>query len=399
MNTKTFIPIFLIFVTISIVSLSGCERIQQVILSEPTPSDAVSTVKIGVIHPSGLAPSFIKGAELARTQVNESGGLLRMPVEFIVMDNQGDSELPDAAESVRIAKALIEQEGVVAILGPLLSTNAIQVGPVVTKLRRPLITGSSGEGSSGEKVTSTGEFVFITVAPSAVQGMKTAQFALHPTELNAKTAATIRQAGDVYSSVVADAFEENFQKLGGELVASEVYQHGDRNFTAQLTNIQAAAPDVLLIAGFNPEIPLFALEVRNMNIDAIFIGTNGWDEPDKLLGTLDDNAPLEGSYFTRNFNVGHVSAPAFVKAYTAMYMEPPDAPSARGYDAMLLLAHAIKNAGTLDPDAIRDALAATTNYQGATAILYLDENRHPIKYLELYRIRNGKIELYKVITP
>ena len=395
MKTK----IFLTLITILVISVSGCERIQQVILSESAPSDAVSTVKIGVIHPSGLAPNFIKGAELARSQINEAGGLLGMPVEFIVMDNQGDSELPDAAESVRIAKALIEQEDVVAILGPLLSTNAIQVGPVVTELRRPLITGSSGEGSSGEKVTSTGEFVFITVAPSAVQGMKTAQFALHPTELNAKTAATIRQAGDLYSSVVADAFEENFQKLGGELVASEVYQHGDRNFTAQLTKIQAAAPDVLLIAGFNPEIPLFALEVRNMNIDAIFIGTNGWDEPDKLLGTLDDNAPLEGSYFTRNFNVGHVSAPAFVKAYTAMYLEPPDAPSARGYDAMSLLAFAIKNAGTLDPDAIRDALAATTNYQGATAILYFDENRHPIKYLELYKIRNGKIELYKVITP
>ena len=394
MNTKTFIPIFLAFVAISIISVSGCERIQHVILSESVTPDPVSTVKVGVIHPSGLAPNFIKGAELARSQVNAAGGLLGIPVEFIVMDNQGDSELPNAAESVHIAKLLVEQEGVVAILGPLLSTNAMQVGPVVTELRRPIIT-----GSSGEKVTSTGGFVFITVAPSSVQGAKTAQFALDPVELNAKTAATIRHTGDVYSSVVVDAFEENFQKFGGKLVASEVYQQGDRNFTAQLTKIQATAPDVLLIAGFNPEVPLFALEARNIDIDAIFIGTNGWDEPDKLLGTLDDNAPLEGSYFTRGFNVGSVSAPAFVKAYTAMYMEPPDGPSARGYDAMSLLAIAIKNAGTLDPDAVRDALANTTNYQGATAILYFDENRHPVKYLELYRIRNGRIELYKVITP
>ena len=394
MNTKTFIPIFLTFVAISIISVSGCERIRHVIMSETLTPDTVSPVRVGVIYPSGLAPNFIKGAELARSQVNEAGGLLGMPVEFIVMDNQGDSELPDAAESVHIAKLLIEQGGVVAILGPLLSTNSMRVGPVVTELRHPIIT-----GSSGEEVTSTGEFVFITVAPSSVQGAKTARFALDSVELNAKTAATIRQAGDAYSSIVADAFEENFQKFGGELVASEVYRHGDRNFTAQLTKIQAAAPDVLLIAGFNPEIPLFALEVRNMDIDAIFIGTNGWDEPDKLLGTLNDNAPLEGSYFTRNFNVGSVSAPAFVKAYTAMYMEPPDAPSARGYDAMSLLALAIKNAGTLDPDAVRDALANTINYQGATAILHFDENRHPVKYLELYKIRNGRIELYKVITP
>ena len=317
-----------------------------------------------------------------------------MQIEFVIMDNQGNREFPDAAESVRIAKALIQEEGVVAILGPLLSTNSMQVGPVVTELRRPIIT-----GSSGEKVTSTGEFVFITVAPSSVQGATTAQFALDPVELNAKTAATIRQAGDVYSSAVADAFEANFQELGGTLVASEVYQHGDRDFAAQLEKIKAAAPDVLLIAGFSPEIPLVALQVRNMGIDATFIGTNGWDEPDKLFGTLDDNAPLEGSYFTRGFNVESPSAAPFVEAYAAMFTEPPDGPSAWGYDAMSLLALAIKNAGTLEPDAVRDALANTTNYQGASAISRFDENRHPIKSLELYTIRNGQIELYKIVNP
>jgi branched-chain amino acid transport system substrate-binding protein len=357
----------------------------------------MATVKIGVIQPSGLGPNFTKGAELARSQINEAGGLLGMPVEFIVMDNQGDSELPDATESVRIAKALIEQEGVVAILGTLLSTNSMQVGQVVTELRRPIITGSSGE--SGEKVTSTGEFVFLTVAPSSVQGARTAQFALDPVELNAKTAATIRQAGDVYSSAVADAFEENFQKLGGELVASEIYQHGDRDFDAQLTRIKTSAPDVLLIAGFSPEIPLLALQARNMGIDATFIGTNGWDEPDKLLGTLDDNAPLEGSYFTRDFSIDSPDAAPFVEAYTAMYMEPPDGPSAWGYDAMVLLTLAIKNAGTLEPDAVRDALANTTDYQGASTISRFDENRHPLKGLTFYTIRNGQIELYKVVEP
>ena len=390
MNTKTF----LILIAFLIISLSGCERVRQIVTPDTSTSDTMSTIKVGVIQPSGLAPNFTKGAELARAKVNNSGGLLGMQVEFIVMDNQGDREFPDAAESVRIARALIEQEGVVAILGPLLSTNSMQVGPVVTQLRRPIIT-----GSSGEKVTSTGEFVFITVAPSSVQGATTAQFALNPTELNAKTAATIRQFGDVYSDAVADAFEENFQKLGGELVASEIYQHGDRDFSAQLAKIKAGTPDVLLIAGFSPEIPLLALQARDMGIDATFIGTNGWDEPDKLLGTLDDNAPLEGSYFTRDFSIDSPDAAPFVAAYTAMYMESPDGPSAWGYDAMALLTLAIKNAGTLEPDAVRDALANTTDYQGASTISRYDENRHPLKGLTLYTIRNGQIELYKVVNP
>ena len=390
MNTKTF----LILIAFLIISLSGCERVQHIVTPDTSTSDTMSTIKVGVIQPSGLAPNFTKGAELARAKVNNSGGLLGMQIEFIVMDNQGEREFPDTAKSVRIARALIEQEGVVAILGPLLSTNSMQIGPVVTELQRPIIT-----GSSGEKVTSTGEFVFITVAPSSVQGATTAQFALNPAELNAKTAATIRQFGDVYSDAVADAFEENFQKLGGELVASEIYQHGDRDFDAQLTSIKTAAPDVLLIAGFSPEIPLLALQARNMGIDATFIGTNGWDEPDKLLGTLDDNAPLEGSYFTRDFSIDSPDAAPFVEAYTVMYMEPPDGPSAWGYDAMALLTLAIKNAGTLEPDAVRDALANTTDYQGASTISRYDENRHPLKGLTLYTIRNGQIELYKVVNP
>ena len=390
MNAKIFLPIIAIF----IISLSGCERVQHVITPGMSTSDTLSTVKIGVIQPSGLAPNFTKGAELARAQVNNSGGLLGRQVEFIVMDNQGEHEFPDPTESVHIARVLIEQEGVVAILGPLLSTNSMQIGPVVTELRRPIIT-----GSSGEKVTSTGEFVFITVAPSSAQGATTAQFSLSPTGLNAKTAATIRQFGDVYSGAVADAFEKSFQKLGGELVASEVYQHGDRDFTAQLTKIKTGSPDVLLIAGFSPEIPLMALQARNMGIDATFIGTNGWDEPDKLLGTLDDNAPLDGSYFTRDFSIDSPAAAPFVDAYTAMYMEPPDGPSAWGYDAMSLLSVAIKNAGTLAPDAVRDAIANTTHYQGASTISRFDENRHPLKNLTLYTIRDGQIELHKVINP
>ena len=166
MKTKIFLPL----IAILFISISGCERIRQIVAPDVSAPEPISTIKVGVIQPSGLAPNFTRGAELARTQVNDAGGLLGIPVEFIVMDNQGDREFPDPDESVRIAKALIQEEGVVAILGPLLSTNSMQVGPVVTELQRPIIT-----GSSGEKVTLTGEFVFITVVPSSIQGATTAQ--------------------------------------------------------------------------------------------------------------------------------------------------------------------------------------------------------------------------------
>ena len=133
MNAKSGISSFLILFTIFAITISGCEKLDQVITQT-----SISSIKVGVIQPSGLAPSFTKGVELARTQVNDSGGLLGMQVEFIVMDNQGDRDFPDVDESIGIAKTLIEDGGVVAILGPLLSTNSTQVGPVVTELKTPL---------------------------------------------------------------------------------------------------------------------------------------------------------------------------------------------------------------------------------------------------------------------
>ena len=394
MNLKVFTLALISLVSIWFVCLSGCDEARQVVSSEVSAPSDVPVVKIGVIQPSGIAVSFTKGAELAKTQINDRGGVLGMQVEFLIRDNQGTRDLPDAAESIRLARELIEQEGIVALLGPLFSTNSEQVGPVVTQLRRPMIPASSGQNVT----TAGGEFVFLIVAPSSVQAATMAEFVTKEDELNVKTAAILLQTEDVYSENVAGAFEESFQVSGGEIIGNEVYQRGDRNFDAQLMNIKAAAPDALFISGFNPEVPLVMAQAREMGIKSIFIGGDGWDEPEKLLGTLDDNASLEGSYFVRDFSTESPEAAPFVEAYTAMFMMPPDGPAAWGYDAMSVLAIAMENAGILEPDAIRDAIASITDYQGAAAIAGYDADRHPIKSVAIHTIRNGQIVLYKTVS-
>ena len=394
MNLKVFTLALISLVSIWFVCLSGCDEARQVVSSEVSAPSDVPVVKIGVIQPSGIAVSFTKGAELAKTQINDRGGVLGMQVEFLIRDNQGTRDLPDAAESIRLARELIEQEGIVALLGPLFSTNSEQVGPVVTQLRRPMIPASSGQNVT----TAGGEYVFLIVAPSSVQAATMAEFVTKEDELNVKTAAILLQTEDVYSENVASAFEESFQVSGGEIIGNEVYQRGDRNFDTQLMNIKAAAPDALFISGFNPEVPLVMAQAREMGIKSIFIGGDGWDEPEKLLGTLDDNASLEGSYFVRDFSTESPEAAPFVEAYTAMFMMPPDGPAAWGYDAMSVLAIAMENAGILEPDAIRDAIASITDYQGAAAIAGYDADRHPIKSVAIHTIRNGQIVLYKTVS-
>ncbi len=390
MNAK----IFLTFLVIIIVSFTGCERVKQLITSDALSTDAASTVKIGVIQPSGYYTGFAQGAELARTQINARGGVLGKHIEFIVMDNQGTRLVPDAAESVRIVKTLIEQEDVVAILGPIFSNNSIQVGPIVQQLQRPIIP-----GSAGDHVTAAGDFVFLVVPPTSVHGTVIAQFAIDVSELSAATAATLRQSESAYTESLMQAFEENFRKLGGEIVASEVYGVGDKTFDAQLTSIKATAPDVLYIAGVIPDIHFAMAQAREIGIEAIFLGSGSWDESEKLFNILADNAPLEGAYFTADFSPELPSGEHFVKAYTELFMIPPDSAAASGYDAMSLLASAMEKAQTLTPSTVRDALSHITNFQGATFISHYDVNRHPVKSVVINTIRNGQVELYKVVEP
>lgn len=388
------IKIFIVFIAILIVSFTGCERTQQIISTDIATPDATSTIKIGVIQPSGYYTGFAQGAELARTQINTGGGVLGKQIEFIVMDNQGARAVPDAEESVRIAKTLIEQKDVVAILGPIFSNNSIQVGPVVQHLRRPIIP-----GSAGDHVTAAGDFVFLVVPPTSAHGAVIAQFAIDPSELSAATAAILRQTESAYTESLTQAFEENFQKLGGEIVASEVYGIGDKTFDTQFTNIKAAAPDVLYIAGVIPDIHFAMAQAREIGIEATFLGPGSWDESEKLFNILADNAPLEGAYFTADFSPELPSAEHFVQAYTALFTTPPDSAAASGYDAMSLLASAIETAQTLTPSAVRDALSSITDFQGATFMSHYNANRHPVKGVVINTIRNGQVELRKVIDP
>lgn len=389
MNRNVMMLSILTSILILGISLLGCERIPQI-----TTPETKTTIRIGIIQPSGYYSSFTNGAQLAQAEINNSGGVLGKEIELLVRDNQGNRPAPNAEESVQIATTLIQEENVVAILGPIFSNNSIQVAPVVQQLGRPMIS-----GSAGKDVTSPGDFIFLVVPPTPIQGGVTAEFAYDMSELSAKTAATIFHADSAYTETLVQAFEDKFQELGGTIVTSETYQIGDKEFDTQLTNIQESSPDVLYIAGVLPDVLFVAAQAREMGIEATFLGTGSWDERQKLFSILDNNEPLEGSYFASNFNPDLQYSETFVSAYESMFHEQPDSSAASGYDAMSILSNAIERAETLNPKEIRDEIANTTNFQGATIISHYDDKRHPVKSLVMNKIENGEITFYKAIEP
>ena len=397
MRVRIFVLTSVLLSALLSIYLLGCERISQVVQPDATTTATETTLKIGVIQPSNTFTTFSQGAETARAQINEMGGVLGMQVEFIRRNNQPvATEPPTPDASVNAATELIEMENVFALLGPIYSTNSVEVGPIAQQAQRLMLP-----GSSGANVPAAGDYVFLITVPNPFQGKVMASFAMNPDELGAKTAATIIEEGDVYTTDLVAAFEGAFQDIGGEIVYSGAYTVGDTTFTALLTDIHNVQPDVIFCPGFQPEVPSLINKARETGITGTFLGGSAWDDRERFLSILEDNTVLDGSYYPTNFSVAtqDTDVQAFVGSYTALFESPPDGIAASGYDAMRLLARAIETAGSLDRVAVRDAFAAVSGYKGATTISHYDENRHPVKSLAIQVIQEGQVELYKVVEP
>lgn len=389
---QVIITLVIPFVVLSF-SMLGCERIDPVM----PPDTTITMLKIGIIQPSHSYTTFSQGAETARVQINNNGGVLGMPIEFISRNNQLMADAPPTAQaSIDAANELIDMEDVFALLGPVRSTMAIEVGPIAQKAQRLMLP-----GSSGSNVPEVGDYVFLITVPNPFQGKVMAAFAMNPEELGANTAVTIYEEGDAYSIDLVKAFESAFKELNGEIAHSGSYASGEMSFSTLLMEIQEATPDVIFCPGHQPEVPLLISEVRKLGIQTTFLGGSAWDDRERFLGVLEDSTVLDGSYYPTNFSVATQDAEVqeFVQGYMELYESPPDGIAASGYDAMRLLARAIETAGSLDPVAVRNAYAKTKDYRGATSISHYDANRHPVKSLAIQTIRDGIVEHYKVVEP
>ncbi len=379
----------LISLIVSLIIHVGCDRVQKIV----TPKQEQKTLKIGFVV-AGERVTYPNGAEMAVTEINQQGGLLGMPVEL--MGHINKEAIPEV--SLQIAERLIVEDKIIALIGPNRSSHAVEVGSIAQRYGIPMITTTA----TNPNVTNAGDFVFMASFTDSFQGAVMAQFAID--DLNITTAALLTRRGDLYTEGIAEFFALNFSKLGGEIVANEFYDANSSDFATQLTSIAAARPDALFASGFVQDIALItqqarALPLRNaVGKPTIFLGADSWDN--ELLFN-NQNAETEGSFFSGHFSpdTDEPTARAFVDAYESIYESTPTGGVAVSYDAVKLLFEAVARAGSLDPDAVRQQLAATENYIGATTIASYDENRHPTKSAVIFTIKNGEKQFYKQIAP
>ena len=330
-----------------------------------------------------------RGIQLAVTEINASGGINGRPLQIIALDDEGKPE-----EAATAATRLIASEHVTALVGEVASTRSLFMAPKAQDAKVPMISPSS----TNEKVTQKGDYIFRACFIDPFQGYVMAKFAAE--NLKLKKVAILRDVRNDYSVGLAKVFTENFTKMGGQIVSNESYSQGDVDFKAQLTNMKGTAPEALYVPGYYTDVGLVARQAREVGLTQPLLGGDGWDS-EKLYEI--GGAALDGSYFSNHYSVDDPSpriqeyVAKFKKAYGGQL---PDSLSAQAYDAMGMLADAMKHAKDLSGPSIRDALAATKNFHGVTGDISMDANRNPVKPAVVLKIApGGKYQFSARIMP
>lgn len=280
-----------------------------------------------------------------------------------------------------------------AIVGAVTSKPTSAVSESAVNDGIPMITPTGTQAN----ITEGKANVFRTCFTDPYQGELLAIYAKD--NLEAKKAAILTNSSSDYSTGIAKSFKNKADELGLDIVAEESYGENDNDFKAQLTNIKAKDPDVLLIPDYYEKIALIVPQARQTGIKASFLGGDGWDGAIQVMdkSSLGD---IDKSYFTNHFSLDDKSEniQKFISDYKKDYQEDPTAFSALGYDTIYLLKDVFERAENTDYQGIVKALKES-NFKGITGDFSFDENNNPIKSATIIRIDNGEYKFDTTVSP
>ena len=206
--------------------------------------------------------------------------------------------------------------------------------------------------------------------------------------------AVVTSDNNDYSVGLSQTFRDAAKGKGIEIVADEKVKDGDKDFSAQITNIKAKKPDVIFFSGYYTEGALIMKEARKQGLKTNMFGGDGLFSP-KLIELGGD--AVEGTMSALGFSPEQASpvTAKFVEAFKKKFNgAEPGLFDAQGYDAIMLLADAMKRANSIDPKVFKGTLAQTKDFEGVSGTITMQANREPIKSpLALLVVKGGKFVL------
>jgi branched-chain amino acid transport system substrate-binding protein len=359
---------------------------------------AQGTIKIGApFNVTGALSSLdapaLNGAKLKLKEINDAGGVDGKKLELVIYDTKTD---PTVIAST--ASQLINQDHVPVAMGFTDSDSVLAAGPIFQQAGIPFVTPGATSPKLPDQI---GDMIFLACFGDNVQAAAGADFV--KSKLDSSKVFLLRDNSTEYTTLLAKYFDEAFTHDGGKIIGRDDYKSGDTSFTAQITKLKAMAtkPDVVYVSAMPDDIGLVVKQMRQAGVMEPIVGGDGYDTP--LLISVGGEASNDVFYSTHAY-MAEDSTPAIQKFYAdykaAYGTEPENAFAALGYDTVGLIADAIKRAGSEDPKAIRDAIAATSGYAGATGtISYPKGVRVPSKTVAMIGVKDKQLFLAESVNP
>lgn len=359
-------------------------------------TSATAEIRVGVVAPitgqAAIAGQYIKnGVNLALKEFVPNGTIAikgkDMLFKIIFEDNENKPEI-----TVNAFRKLIDQNEVLAIIGPDASMVALAGAPIAQAMEVPTIA----TFATNPRVTQVGDYIFRACFIDPFQGKIMAKYVYDT--LGKRKVAILYNNGNDFSKGLTEFFTKEFTDLGGTIVMTEAYGGSDiRDFNAQLNNIKGSEAEILYMPNEYYATGLQMSQARRAGIRIPLIGGDGWDTPDIIKVAA---GAEEGASYTAAFS--HEStlpeAQKFTAAYKAEYGQNPNSNAVLAYEATAIIINALKAAKSLKGPDIRDAVAST-KLALPSGVIEFDSQRNPQKAAVVLQFQSGEAKYITTIQP
>lgn len=348
---------------------------------------AANPIRIGVVNeitgPQAEAGQFtVNGIKLALDEINKAGGVLGRPLELRIEDNGSTNP-----GTVLAFSKLASEGGIAAIIGPIRSTQIQAASPTIAKSGVPTMIG----GTDTSLTHVNNHWVMRARPNDSYSSRVIAEFGVK--SLNKKKWAIVHST-DAFGSGGKTALLSALKALGVEPVLVQGYTNNSQDFTPIVLAVKKSGADILATYMTNsPDVGIFSKQLRQLGVNMPWVGS-----PSIISVTA---LNLAGSALFDTYAIADFTTDAndVTKAFTKKYKDKhginPDTFASWAYDSMHVLALAMKNAGSTEPEALRKAILGIKGYVGVEGTYQFDENGDGLHGYNVVQNKEGKVVFIK----
>jgi branched-chain amino acid transport system substrate-binding protein len=340
------------------------------------------------------------GYDLAASRINETGGVKigskSYKLKIIYYD---DESTP--ARGAQLAERLIKQDGVKYLLGPYSSGLTKAIAPVTEKYKVPMV---EGNGASLSLFKKGYKYLFAVLSTTQFYLKEAVNLAAEQAKKNGRNPSTLKVAmafeNDPFSQDVRAGVMEDAKRHGMKIVIDDKLPPELNDMASTLAKVKALKPDLLVVSGHAKGAALAVRQVADMKVNVPMLALTHCDSA-KVIKKFKSKAnyTLCASQWDRGLSYRDNwfgTAEKYAKTFEKTYNYAPPYQAAESTAAVLTFVDAFQRSGSLDPEKLRAAIAATNMQTFYGNIKFDATGKNIAKPMVLYQIQDGK---YKVVAP